>query len=272
LLLVWWNLADFYVCKRFSNWPELNETSLVGGVFLLLLVSLATVTRCQIRRGLRGFKSDLDADGPADLSEWQKMLSHIAENCGGLSKQYVYWLHDSGSGWRPWLSAAWLPAVTIFLAFPPLHSGLMESLANFSRRTPPSLFARKSEAKADDVIFAIDSVAEQGKGASIITGLVPQGGRWARSPDSQVESGTKTFLVFHVGDYPHVHRRIEIFGCNQPDCVLPLGGNPRNVRRATARFEYWQPYAAVRRPRPLLNVRAELRALWGHSLDSVPID
>lgn len=282
LLVVWWNLADFYICKRFPDRPELNETLPISGVFILMVLILVWATRRKIRRGLGRFaKLDPSAKGPETSDEWRTMLSAIADHCDGLSGGYVNWLKYSGSGRKPWISASWFPALAIFLAFPPLHSGLMEYLSNFSRKTPPSLFDIKSEAKADDSIFAIVSVAEQGEGAPVIRSLVLQDGKWHRTPDSKVETGTKLFLIFHVGDYPHVHRRIEVLGCSSRNCSVPAVSNPpdprwartcfHEVRRAEDCFQYWQPNVAIQ-PRPPLNVRAELRTLWGHLLDSTLVN
>jgi len=282
LLLVWWNLADFYVCKRFPDRPELNETLPIGGVFMLMVLILVWATRRKLRRGLRRFAQlDQSAKGPETPDEWRTMLSEIADHCDGFSGGYVNWLKDLGSRWKPWISASWLPALAIFLAFPPLHSGLMEYLSNFSRKTPPSLLDRESEAKAGDFIFAIDSMAEHGKEAPVVTGLVFRDGKWDRPEDSKVGTASKTYLIFHAGDYPHVHRRVEVLECGLPNCSVPPAESnrpdplqPRTcfsaLRRARACFEYWQPHAAYLPLR--LNVRAVLRTLWGYPLDSARIN
>ena len=281
LLAVWWNLADFYVCNGFPDIPELSDTLLVAGTFFPLLFGLVVATRIQVRRGLRSFAE------PAPKFKWGKttdisraMLAEISSHCDGLSRRYVNWLGDYGRDRMGWLSALGLPLFATFLALPPLHSGLMECISNLSSKTPPSLMDRKSQAKADDVIFGIDSVAEQGNEALVATGLVFGDGEWNRTPDSKIETASTTYLIFHGGDYPHVHRRLHVLGCALPNCsVSPAASSspplhPRtcfsSLRRASACFEYWQPLAAYR-PLPL-NVRAVIQTLWGRPLDSVRIE
>jgi hypothetical protein len=281
--LVWWNFADFYVCKRFPDRPEYNDALLISVALFPLLLALIVATRIQIRRGLTRFaEPGLNGKGPETLGEWRAMITEIAGNCDGLSKRYVAWLGDSGYGWRGWVSAAWLPALAVFLASPPLHSGLMGYVSDFSRKTPPSLIDMESEAKAEDFIFGIDNVALSGKDAPVVTGLAFRDGKWNRTPDSKVGTAKKTYLIFAAGDFPHVHRRLEVLGCALPNCsVPPAGGSgpapvqPKTtcfptLRRARACFEYWQPLAAYR-PLPL-NVRVVMRTPWGHALDLVRIE
>jgi hypothetical protein len=316
LLTVWWNQADFYVCKRFPDRPERNESLLIAITFFSLLFLLFLLTRIQVRRGLSpfaerhsrvrsilsnaisspfpGFKPFIQKfvsllkrvaqqpfSVPVIRGDSRAMLHEVAGHSDGLSRRYVTWLNDSGSIWTVWPSAAWLPLWAAFLAFPPLHSGLMEYISYLSRRTPPSL-DMKSEAKADDVVFAIISVAEQGDQPPVVTGVAFQDGKWRRPSDSKVETGTNLFLIFHVGDYPHVHRRIEIVGCSSRNCSVPAKRTPPDprwagscffpeLRRAKACFQYWQPNVAIR-PRPPLNIRGDLVTFWGHTLGSVEID
>src|ERR1039457_1434446 len=104
LLLVWWNLADFYVSQRFRGLPELNEILLMGCTFCLLLSGLVLATRRKIRRGLSGFAvRDLSVEWPEKLDERRAVLSEIATHCDGLSGKYVEWLRARRAGWKPWL-------------------------------------------------------------------------------------------------------------------------------------------------------------------------
>jgi hypothetical protein len=269
MLLLWWSRADYYVSRNHPENPEPDDTSLVAAVFLPSLALLVLATQFQIKRGLRGFVDPDPNFQGTGKNERRAMLSHIADNCKGISNRYVVWLRDNGSGCRAWFPALWLPGLAMFLAFPPLHSGLMESIAEFSRKTPPSLLGVASEDRADDSIYAIVSEAEQGSGVKTITGLDFQNPHWVRPPASQVATASRTFLVFYAGDYPHVHRHIEV-SCTSPYCV-PRSDSRPHLRRAIARFEYMQPNALLQRP---LNAFAALSTCWGQPLPSgrIPID
>jgi hypothetical protein len=138
--------------------------------------------------------------------------------------------------------------------------------------TPPSLIGVGALGKQEDKIYAVEVHTTLAPNAHPIPfGLIPQNGIVVIPLDKRVVNPFDERLLFLAGDFPHVHRRIEVHGCDWPNCEPRVG--PRQdpatlfLRRGESSFRY-------RRPNVLLplNVHAVMRTLLGHTLSSVSIE
>ena len=160
----------------------------------------------------------------------------------------------------------------------------MEYLAEFSRKTPPSLVGVGTLEKQEDEIYAVENHTVVAPDfPPTVFGLVPQHGKVVIPKDSRVAGAVETTLIFLAGDYPHVHRRIEIRECPGKNCYPDIDrcpgkdcysvGAPQGhavtllLRGAESRIQYRR--LDVSAP---LNALAVLRTLSGNILSSVSIE